>query len=108
MTPAYVWTIIVGMAVANFAVRFGPIAVLSRVELPGWLRRWLSFIPVSVMATLVAGAVVRPDGQWLPPTANPYLWASVGTGLIYWKSRSFLGSTLAGIVMFLALRTVLG
>jgi len=108
MSASYVWTIIIGMAAANFAVRFGPIAVLSRVTLPAWLKRWLSFIPVSVMATLVAGAVFRPDGQWLTPLSNPFLWASVGTGLVYWRSRSFLGSTIAGIVMFLALRTVLG
>lgn len=108
MSAAYVWTIIIGMAVANFVVRFGPIAVLSRIRLPAWLTRWLSFIPVSVMATLVAGSVIRPDGEWLAPAANPYLWASLGTGAIYWKSRSFLGSTIAGIALFLALRAALG
>jgi len=104
----YIWTVIAGMALANFAVRFTPIAVLSRVSMPEWLKRWLSYVPVSVMATLVAGEVMRPDGQWLLSTANPYLWASIGTGLVYWRFRSFLGATLSGIVMFLALRAALG
>lgn len=108
MSSDYIWTVIVAMAVANYAVRYPPIAVLSRLRLPEWLRRWLSYIPVSVMATLVIGEVVRPDGTWLRPLTNPYLWASVATGIVYWKTRSFLGASLAGVAFFLALRAFLG
>jgi branched-subunit amino acid transport protein len=108
MSEGQIWTVIAGMAIANFAVRFPPLAILSRVELPEVARRWLSFIPVSVMATLVVGAVVRPNGQWLPPGRNPYLWASIATGLVYWRTRSFLGATVAGIAFFLALRALVG
>ncbi len=108
MSAQYVWAVIIGMALANFAVRFPPLALLSRIDLPGPLRRWLSYIPVAVMATLVVGAVVRPGGVWLTPWSNPYLWASIATGVVYWRTRSFLGATLAGIVFFLALRTVVG
>lgn len=108
MSSDYIWAVIATMAVANYVVRYPPIAILSRIDLPEWLRRWLSYIPVSVMATLVVGEVVRPDGAWLQPLANPYLWASVGTGLVYWRFRSFLGASLAGIVFFLALRAALG
>lgn len=108
MSSDYIWAVIAAMAVANYAVRYPPIAVLSRLQLPEWLRRWLSYIPVSVMATLVIGEVVRPDGTWLPPFSNPYLWASVATGIVYWRTRSFLGASLAGIAFFLALRAFLG
>jgi len=108
MSDAYVWSVIAGMAVANLLLRFVPIAFLSRVTLPGWMRRWLTYIPVSVMAALVVGEVMRPDGSWLVPWQNPYLWASVATGLIYWRFRSFLGATVAGIILFLAFRAVLG
>jgi branched-subunit amino acid transport protein len=108
VSAAYVWAVIIGMAGANFLVRFPPMAVLARIELPSWLKRWLSYIPVSVMATLVVGAVARPEGVWLAIHENPYLWASVGTGLVYWRFRSFLGATIAGVVFFLALRAALG
>jgi branched-subunit amino acid transport protein len=60
------------------------------------------------MATLVIGSVARPEGVWLPPAENPYLLASLATGLVYWRFRSFLGATLAGVLFFLALRTVVG
>lgn len=108
MSASYIWAVIAGMALANYALRFPPIAILSRVNMPEWLRRWLSYIPVSVMATLVVGEVVRPGGVWMPPLTNPYLWASAATGLVYWRYRSFLGASLSGIVFFLALRAALG
>lgn len=108
MSAAYIWGVIAAMAFANFAVRFPPLAVLSKLALPEWLRRWLSFVPVSVMATLVVGEVARPDGQWLNPLGNPFLWAAAVTGLVYWRSRSFLGATVIGIMAFLVFRAVLG
>lgn len=108
MTAGAIWAVIAGMALANFAIRFPSLAILSRRVLPEWARRWLSFIPVSAMATLVVGGVLRPDGQWMASAADPYLWAAVGTGAVYWRFRSFIGATIAGVLMFLALRTVLG
>jgi branched-subunit amino acid transport protein len=108
MSAGAIWAVIAGMAVANFAIRFPSLAILSRTELPEWLRRWLSYIPVSAMATLVVGGIARPEGDWLPPLENPYMWASLVTGVVYWRSRSFLGATAVGIVAFLALRAVLG
>lgn len=108
MSAGYIWTVIAGMAIANFLVRFPPLAILSRARLPEWLRRWLSYIPVAVMATLVVGEVARPDGRWLVPYTNPYLLASLATGLVYWRFRSFLGATLAGVAFFLVFRAALG
>ena len=108
MSAGYIWAVIVGMAVANYAVRFPPMAVLSRMELPGWLRRWLSYIPVAVMATLVVGEIARPDGRWTVSPSNPYFWASLATGAVYWRFRSFLGATVAGVIFFLAFRATLG
>lgn len=108
MSAGYVWAVIVGMALANYAVRFPPMAALSRMDLPGWLRRWLSYIPVAVMATLVVGEIARPEGRWMVTPDNPYLWASLATGVVYWRFRSFLGATVAGVIFFLALRATLG
>lgn len=108
MSSQTIWVVIAGMALVNFAIRFPSLAVLSRTELPAWAKRWLSYIPVSAMATLVAGGVIRPDGRWLTPFENPYLWASVVTGLVYWRFRSFLGATIAGVICFLAFTALLG
>jgi branched-subunit amino acid transport protein len=69
--------------------------------------RWLSFVPIAVMGTLVAGEVFRPQGEFAPPLTGPHLWASAITAAIYWRSRSFLGATLSGMIAFVALRALL-
>jgi len=96
--------VVVGMAIANFTIRFIPIAVLSRSTLPRPLLRWLSFVPISVMGALVASEVLRPAGAWQDPLTNPAVYAASITALAFWFSRSFLGATLIGMVAFVALR----
>lgn len=108
MSAGYVWGVIAAMALANYATRFIPMALLSRVRLPRPVQRWLSFIPVSVMAALVVSEVLMPDGRWLPPLHNPYLAAAVPTALIYRKWRSLLGTAIAGVLLFLVFRAMLG
>lgn len=108
MTSSFIWTVVIGMAVANYLTRFPPIAIVSRVRLPRPVMRWLSFIPISVMGALVALEVLRPSGQWAHPLSNPYLWAAIPTALVYVKTRSFLGATISGIVLFVAIRALIG
>lgn len=108
MDDAYVWTVIALMAVANFLVRFPPIAIVSRLTLPEPVMRWLALVPAAVMGSLVAGEVLRPGGEYLLTPGNPYLLAAVPTALVYLKTRSFLGATLAGMLFFVAIRTLLG
>lgn len=96
------------MALANFLVRFVPIAIVSRVDLPRPVMRWLSFVPVSVMGSLVASEILRPGGNLMAPWLNPYLLAALPTALIYYRTRSFLGATVAGMIIFVALRALVG
>lgn len=108
MSATAVWITIAGMAVANIAIRLLPIAVLSRLELPRPVERWLSYVPVSVMAAIVATEVLRPGGQWQPFPVNPYLFAAVPTAIVYRFTRSLFGATVAGVLAFLAFRYLLG
>jgi branched-subunit amino acid transport protein len=108
MNPTLVWGLIAGMGITNILVRALPIAVISRFELPEVARRWLSYVPVSVMAAMVALEVLKPNNQWQFTLANPYLLAAIPTALVYRLTRSFLGATVVGIVAFLAFRYLLG
>lgn len=96
--------VIAGMAATNFAIRFAPITLLSRFDLPAPLLRWLSFIPVSVMGALVASEVMYPGGRWIPPQSNPGFFAAILTAVVYHRWRSFLGATVCGMVSFVILR----
>jgi branched chain amino acid efflux pump len=108
MSPVLAWGLIVGMAVSNYAMRAVPIAVMSRLDLPDGVRRWLGYIPVSVMAAIVATQVLRPDGRLQFTLTNPYLLAAFPTAIVYRMTRSFLGATATGILSFLAFRYLLG
>ena len=102
-----IWTVVVGMAALNFLVRFVPIAVVSRVDLPKPIARWLSFVPVSVMGALVASEVLRPGGHMTNPFAAPSLYAAIITALVFRFTRSFLGATIAGMASFVIIERLL-
>ena len=103
-----IWVVIIGMTITNFLLRFAPIAILSRLQLPRPVERWLAYVPVSVMASITASEVLHPQGAWPLPWHNPYLAAALPTALIYVFTRSLLGATLTGMVAFLAFRYLLG
>ena len=108
MTPQLAWGLVIGMALSNIIIRGVPIALLSRLELPAALQRWLGYVPVTVMAAIVATQVLRPGGHWMLAPDNPYLLAAVPTAIVYRFTQSFLGATATGMVSFLALRYLLG
>ena len=104
LSQTAIWGIVVGMAVLNYAVRFPPIAIVSRLELPAPLLRWLSFVPISVMGALVAGEVLRPVGTaTASPLTSPSVYAALITGVVFRFTKSFLGATVAGMASFVAL-----
>lgn len=107
LAPAYIWAVIVGMGILNFLVRFPPIAIVSRIDLPKPVMRWLSFVPVSVMGALVAGEVLRPGGTWVAPLSSPSIYAAILTAVVFHFSRSFLGATVAGMASFVVLARVM-
>ncbi|MDZ4168971.1 MAG: AzlD domain-containing protein [Coriobacteriia bacterium] len=99
--------VIAGMAALNFFVRFLPVAILSRFELPSPVLRWLSYVPISVMGALVATEVLSPRGEWIPLASNAGLPAAILTAFVFRRTRSFLGATLAGIVCYVLLDGVM-
>jgi branched-subunit amino acid transport protein len=102
-----IWVVIVGMAVLNFAVRFPPIAVVSRLDLPAPVMRWLSFVPIAVMGALVTSEVLRPEGVWSNPLTGPSLYAALLTAVVFRMTRSFLGATVSGMLAYVVLQRAL-
>ena len=54
---------ILGMALVTLIPRVMPVTLLAGRELPPLLTRWLSFVPVSVLAALVAPDLLLADGK---------------------------------------------
>ena len=104
----FIWVVVATMGVSNLIIRFVPVSIVSRLHLPPPVERWLSFVPVSVLATIVASEVLRPGGTTPVPWDNPYLLAAFPTAFVYHRTRDYVWATVAGILSFLAIRALLG
>jgi len=111
LSHTLIWTVIVGMALTNFTLRFVPMAVLSRMKMPDPVMRWLEFIPISVMGALFAKEVLLPAfdaTSTIPLFLNPGIYGGLGAMITFRLTKSFMISSLAGMAIYVALRFLLG
>ena len=109
--PGFIWAVIVGMALTNYAMRLVPMALLSRWSLPKTVMRWLSYIPIAVMGALFAQQILLPaleDAPTIPLVANPGIWGGLCAMVVFKLTRSFMGSSVAGVVVYVLMRALLG
>jgi len=78
--------------------------VMSRFALPDWAMRWLGYVPVAVMAAMVAQEVLMQDGELVLRPDHPELWAAALALLAAILSRSLLVTVLAGVIALMLLR----
>lgn len=96
MSGISIWTVILGLGVGTFVLRFSFLGILGARPLPEWLLRHLRYTPVAVIPGLMAGLVFAPTQSGWP---DPWVLAvaavvlAVGT----W-SRSAVWAIVAGMV----------
>ncbi|WP_170605941.1 AzlD domain-containing protein [Ruegeria arenilitoris] len=104
--PVTIWTIIVGLAIGSYALRFTFIGLVGDRSMPPWLLRHLRYTAVAIIPALIAPAVAWPtatDGQ--PDAARMTAAAVTLTVGLYTKnviSAMFTGAaTLYGLLYLL-------
>ena len=58
--PVTIWTIIVGLAIGSYALRFVFIGLVGDRPMPPWLLRHLRYTAVAIIPALIAPLVVWP------------------------------------------------
>lgn len=86
---------IVGMALVTLLPRVLPVTLLAGRRLPPLIERWLSFVPVSVLAALVAPDLLLTQGTLNLGADNLFLVAAVPTLLVCWYKKGSLFGALA-------------
>ncbi|MDX1784549.1 AzlD domain-containing protein [Roseovarius sp. ZX-A-9] len=89
------WTVILALGFGSFLLRFVFIGLVGNRSLPVWLLRHLRYTAVAVLPALIAPLVLWPPatgGQIDPPR----LMAALAATVVAWKTRSVIGSVLAG------------
>lgn len=97
-----------GSALLTFIPRVLPLMLFSKIQIPVWLMRWLEYVPVAVMASLIGQELFISGNRLVPITENSALWAALPTVTVAIWTRSLLGTVLVGIVSMMILRYLMG
>jgi branched-subunit amino acid transport protein len=102
-----VWSVLIAVGLLSFVIRFFPIALLARIELPNVLKRALIYAPVAVMMAIIAPALFFPGGAPNIVFDMPRLAAAALAALIAWRTRSVLWTVIAGMCILWGLQALL-
>ena len=96
------------MSLVTFIPRVLPILLLSRSELSDSVTRWLSYVPVAVLAALLAPALFVPGGTVnVALEANPAFWVAIPVFTVAHLTRNLFATVLTGMVLMALLRLFL-
>lgn len=98
MSDYYLLAIIFGMAVVTYIPRLFPMLLLSRKEISPSFNRWMTYIPVSIFAALVASDVFFwEDTLSFNLLENIKLVPTIFVFVVAYKTKSLLWSMIVGI-----------
>lgn len=85
------------MGAVTFLTRFAPFAFLRKAAFPDRVSRVMKFIPVAVLSTLIAPAVLMPGGTPDFSFSSASVPAAVVTLAVALKTKNTLLSVLCGM-----------
>lgn len=91
-------------ALVTVVPRVAPLALLSKTTLPGLVARWLEYVPVAVLAALLAQEVAVADGRLNISTGNLEILALVPAIVVAIRSRSLIATVATGVLAMAFLR----
>lgn len=95
---------IVGSVIVTVLPKVVPVMFLKGDSLPLLLRHWLSFVPVAVMAALVAPDVLFYEGSFNLGTSNLFLMVALPSLLVAWFSKNYFLTIAFGIALIIFAR----
>lgn len=91
--------------IVTLLIRIIPFIMISKVQLPDVVVRWLSFIPITLFTALVIDSIIQQTPHGEEYTLNiPYIIALIPTVILSIITRSLTITIISGIVIMAALR----
>ena len=100
------WTVIIGLGLGSFAMRFVFLGVVGDRQLPPWLLIHLRYTAVSILPALVAPLVLWPSGTGGTPDA-PRLAAAGVAFAVGFLTKNVAMAILSGAATLYALLYVM-
>lgn len=102
-------TLVLGMAIITFAIRYTLFAVGHRVRFNPLVARALTYVPVAVLPAIVVPVMLMPDGQGLQLSLdNDYLVGGIAAIIIAARWCNLLATIAGGILCFFLWRFLYG
>lgn len=102
----YVWSIIIGGCIVTVLPRILPITILSKIKLNKKVEEFLTYIPISILAALIAVELFTDDNKFSIQGNYLELLVSIPTILVALKKNSLLLTVVVGIVSIAILRFI--
>lgn len=91
--------------IVTLLIRIIPFIMISKVQLPDVVVRWLSFIPITLFTALVIDSIIQQTPHGEGHTLNiPYIIALIPTVILSIITRSLTITIISGIVIMATLR----
>ncbi|MGV6803485.1 MAG: AzlD domain-containing protein [Ruegeria sp.] len=104
---ATIWTIIVGLAIGSYALRFVFIGLVGDRPMPPWLLRHLRYTAVAILPALIAPLVMWPTATQGQPDV-PRMASAVAALSIGLITKNVLAAIFAGAGTLYGLLYLLG
>jgi branched-subunit amino acid transport protein len=108
MDQKTVFLIILGMTLVTYLPRLLPVWILSSRSLPPLVVTWIGFVPVAVLSAMLLPALLVQDQHVDLGWHNYFLWAAIPCFLLVWKTRSYFGGILLGMLLVAGARLLFG
>jgi branched-subunit amino acid transport protein len=107
MDQDLIFVTIVGMTLVTYLPRLLPVMLMSSRALPRLLEVWLSYVPSAVLTALVAPSLLVDQEHISLNSGNVFLWASIPTVIIAWKTKNLFLSVFSGMAIVAVVRLFL-
>ena len=102
----YVWSVIVGGCIVTVIPRVLPITILSKIRLNKKVEEFLTYIPISILAALIAVELFTVNNKISIEGNFIEILAAVPTLLVALKKNNLLLTVVVGIFSIAILRFV--
>jgi branched-subunit amino acid transport protein len=99
---------LLGMGVVTYLTRVLFIVGMKGDRLPPFIIRWLSYVPVAVLAAIIFPMLAAPEKRLDLTYTNPYLLAGIAASAIALATKNLIITVVGGMGVILLLKFLMG
>jgi branched-subunit amino acid transport protein len=99
---------LVGMGIVTYLTRALFIFGMKGDTLPPFVIRWLSYVPVAVLAAIICPMIAAPKKHLDLTYGNPYLLAGIVATVIALATKNLILTVIGGMGAILLLKFLMG